>query len=210
MPRLESLRKALGDTPSGLIKDKAVVDHILSVLVECWPQITGSHATRMRAYKLERVEDLWWTPPLLSFTIERHGATALGFSRAELQEWTVDLDTGIANHLSGRRRQIRPMAPRLDVNRIVARVCQIVEQGQGPHADVMENESVFWNSNDEVLIKHTLLISGEGFKQTVVGRRCRFRKELTSKMEALGWRLASKGRFLKFQKVTIPQFLSWP
>jgi hypothetical protein len=41
---------------------------------------------------LNRMEKPIWNPPILTFRIERHGAAALGSSRAEVQEWTVDLE----------------------------------------------------------------------------------------------------------------------
>jgi hypothetical protein len=46
---------------------------------------------------VSRAEELSWNPPILSFTIERHGATARGSSRAELHEWTVNLHEGTAH-----------------------------------------------------------------------------------------------------------------
>jgi hypothetical protein len=57
----------------------------------------GADETAMEGWKVSRAEELSWNPPILSFTIERHGATARGSSRAELHEWTVTLHEGTAH-----------------------------------------------------------------------------------------------------------------
>ena len=44
----------------------------------------------MWASKLGRMEKVEWQPPYLTFSIERHGATVKGSTRAELQNWQVD------------------------------------------------------------------------------------------------------------------------
>ena len=61
-------------------------------LAGCWREFTGSASERMHAGKLGRMEAVRWDPPVLSFTIERHGAMSGGSTRAELQQWRIDLD----------------------------------------------------------------------------------------------------------------------
>jgi hypothetical protein len=46
----------------------------------------------MAGYKLSRMKDATWNPPILEFTIERHGGTALGSTRASLQRWEINMD----------------------------------------------------------------------------------------------------------------------
>jgi len=46
---------------------------------------------------LGRMEEVLWSPPDLTFSIERHGAAALGSSRAELQEWMIDVVAAIVH-----------------------------------------------------------------------------------------------------------------
>jgi hypothetical protein len=132
----------------------------------------------MTAWKLHRPEDLSWNPPFLSFTIERHGAAMLGSSRAELHKWTVDLDKETAGCAQGRYRQLRAIAPRLNVKPIAARVRDAVQQGPAASCALVKDGIVVWNGNNQLSIKHGALIPGGGYEQTVAGRRRRFRNEL--------------------------------
>ena len=65
-------------------------------------------------------------PPLLSFGIERHGAVALGGTRAEVHRWTVDLDTMTAHITDARSRQLHPMAIVFFAKPVAAELVQIV------------------------------------------------------------------------------------
>ena len=61
-------------------------------LAPVWDALAGDDGG-MTSRKLHgRMEVVLWNPPRLTFYIERHGATVLGSSRAEVQEWTVDLE----------------------------------------------------------------------------------------------------------------------
>ena len=100
--------------------DRVGVDGMCGLLREAWPDLEGSDQEGMAPYKLteDRIEKPAWEPPVLTFVIERHGGTAQGSSRADLQTWVVDLDAGTANPEITGRRQLRPMSPRLDVRAI--------------------------------------------------------------------------------------------
>lgn len=62
-----------------------------------------------------RMERVVGQPPKFIFRIERHGATVMGSSRAELQERTIDLEQRTKTVQVVGRRQVRPMQGRLDV-----------------------------------------------------------------------------------------------
>ena len=141
--------------------------------------------------------------PSLSFTIERHGATVVGSTRAELQNWTVNLDSASAYHSEGRFRQLVRQAPRLDVKSIVARVCDAVQQGPRSECDLVRKGIVFWSSEGEVIIKHGALVPGDGYRQTVAGRRRRFRQELAAKMSERGWKLRRVQRSMTFVRASV-------
>ena len=85
----------------------------------------------MTPYKLteDRIEQPAWEPPVLTFVIERHGGTAQGSLRADLQTWIVDLDAGTAKPATTGRRQLRPMSPRLDVRAIAADLTKAIASG---------------------------------------------------------------------------------
>ena len=128
-----SIRSLLGalentaGTISGDLKGK-----ILSLLAECWDELKGADESAMRAFKLDRAEDLSWDPPVLSFKIERHGGTVLGSSRAELQRWCVNLHEATASCEEQGYRQLRPNAPG-STEPLVERVCEAV--GLGPASE---------------------------------------------------------------------------
>ena len=104
-------------------------------LAESWATFEGSDAGGMEAYKLnDRTEQLMWTPPVLSFRIERHGGTVLGSSRAEIQTWEVDLDRHGARLLGSGWRQVRSPAPKLDVTALAVEPQQVV-LGEAESAD---------------------------------------------------------------------------
>jgi hypothetical protein len=56
------------------------------------------------------------------------------------------------------------------------------------------------NGDDEVLIKHGALVSGDGHQQTVAGRRRRFRNELIEGLKALGWEYVDVKRCMRFRR----------
>jgi hypothetical protein len=82
------LRDLLGATTAGPIIN---IKPLLQVLKGCWHDFDGSDSSAMAGYKLDRMERVSWFPPVLTFTVERHGGVMMGSTRAELQEWTVDL-----------------------------------------------------------------------------------------------------------------------
>jgi len=194
------LLNELNNVPQGAIRG-ASSDQIIKLLGDCWLDLEGANETSMKDWKLSRVEDLSWNPPVLSFTIERHGATVLGSTRAELHEWTVNLSLATAHCARRGYRQLVPMARRLDVKSIAARVCDAVQQGHASNCDLVKQGIVVWHGSDHVSIKHGALIPRNGYQQTIAGRRRRFRNELMKRMTTFGWRLVSAQRSMKFEKI---------
>ena len=92
---------------------------------------------------MARAEDLVWQPPVLSFKIERHGATALGSTRAEVQKWHVDVSSGNAHCESETYRQLIPRARGLIVRPIACKVCEVVKEGPRSNADLVQKRSSF-------------------------------------------------------------------
>jgi hypothetical protein len=60
-------------------------------------QRAGSTESKMADWKVERAENMEWRSPVLTFVVERHGAAAMGSSRAERQQWTLNLEKNTAN-----------------------------------------------------------------------------------------------------------------
>ena len=126
----------------------------------------------MAHYKLDRMENVRWDPPTLAFEVERHGAAAMGSTRAERQQWTLDMDTLTAQHGSVGRRQIRPSQRRLDVRPLAEEVSQLIIQRS-------EDLRLRWNDDGSVrVLVGEILPKDSAVKQALRGRRKRFWAQL--------------------------------
>jgi hypothetical protein len=95
----------------------------LTLLARCWNQLEGNDLNAMAGDKVLRAENLKWNDPRLEFDIERHGGTALGSTRAEMQHWVVDLVARTVDCTTSGHRQLSPMRspmPKEDMRRIAA------------------------------------------------------------------------------------------
>ena len=176
---MSQLYDYLSALPSGPVEDE---DQLLRHLQACWRDLTGSRQSAMATWKLNRLEDPRWEPPLLSFAIERHGAIVGGGStRAEMQHWVVDTRSGMARIQRTGRRQVKPSASRLDVRPIVEEIAHAISQS-------VEDDRLSW-SDDRHLVRVAIskVIPDDGFRQTIAGRRKRFRTALDSRLAEMGW-----------------------
>jgi hypothetical protein len=183
---------------------------VLRRLKEAWPGLKGSSDTSMHSDKLYRAEELRWEPPVLSFRIERHGATVLGSTRAEVQHWRVDLQYSVASCGTESFRQIEQRARGLDVKPIVKHVLEVVAEGSASTAELVQNGTILWQSDSVVVVRHGALVPGSGFARTVAGRRKRFRQALAERMALLGWRLARVRTSMVFERSSTPGSASTP
>lgn len=178
---IESLRAYLEGESPGPIRDR---EELVSVLGPAWPEFDGSDAQGMDSRKLRRMEDPYWDPPRLTFAIERHGAmVAGGSSRAELQTWCVDLESTTAHPVGSRRRQIRSMAPRIDVRALADEVVSLMNAG-------VDDERLRWSADRTRVTVRIGRVIPPGVKQTVEDRRRRFRKALCEAAASSGWKPA--------------------
>lgn len=100
------------------------------LLAEVWDDLGGDEggmSDRKLGGRIKRVE---WNSPVLSFVIERHGGTVLGSKRAELQQWSVDLDLQTATCERTGQRQLSPMAKRVDVGFIADMTADRIVSGK--------------------------------------------------------------------------------
>ena len=83
----------------------------------------------MADFKLSRVNAILWDQDChsLSFEIERHGATVKGSSRAERQQWVVDLVNCTAQHSVVGHGQLRPLDKSLLTAPAVAKIVALVK-----------------------------------------------------------------------------------
>ena len=72
------------------------------------------------------MEYVEWNPPKLGFIIEKHGGTVMGSSRAELQDWSIDVEGKIAYCSVSGYRQIYPRNPPFNVNPIADEIRDLI------------------------------------------------------------------------------------
>ncbi len=137
----------------------------------------------MNAGKLARMEAVRWEPPLLSFMIERHGAVALGSTRAGLQRWRVDLGRIRASCVKDRSYcQLLPRAERVKAEPVAAELAEAISAGRA-------DDRLSWGRDGSVRVVLTKVFPyGSGYMQTIAGRRKRFRAALTELLIERGWR----------------------
>lgn len=191
-PRLDALQRALSSVPPGSLS-AAQAERITALLAAVWADLRGSAATAMRGRKLVgRTEELTWTPPVLAFLIERHGGTAHGSTRAQLQRWHVDVTTGEAMlQETGRYRQVTTRATAVRVGPLAQELAEAITHQQA-HA------ALKWSSPTrvQVLVSRVEGLNA-GVAQTVAGRRKRLIAALDQQVAARGWeRLSVPGRYI--------------
>jgi len=161
-------------------------------LADSWDAFDGHDATGMTPEKsLGRIEQVEWSPPLLTFLIERHGRTCAGSTRADLHRWTINLTDKTATCETVGHRQLRPMATRLHIHPLAEEIANKIVQGQ-------RDERLAWQEPGTVrVILSAIFPSGSGCKQTIEGRRKRFKQALIPLLEESGWRQVGRCVFVK-------------
>lgn len=187
--RLEALRASLESLKPGPVAEGSGIERLLE---DCWDQFTGNDEEGMSAYKLGgRMERIRWDPPVLSFVIERHGGTVMGSSRAELHEWQIDVVERSASCAVVGHRQLKPMAPRLDVTPFARDVAAVIRSGQ-------PDPRLKWLSDDEVRVLVGKIIPADSaVSQTLTGRRKRFWTALDEELTPQGWGREGRDRYRK-------------
>lgn len=176
---LEELRQFLIKLPAGRVSSGEQL-RLVQLLQNCWHMFSGSGEEGMAAYKVVRMEEPWWGPPVLTFEIERHGGTALGSTRAEIQIWHVDLDSRQAECQVGGYRQLYPRDAVFDVKPVADELAKLIICGS-------QDERLQWSATGRVRILTGKIIPAWS-KQTLEGRRKRFLKAMEERLAPQGWR----------------------
>lgn len=83
---IDKLDAYLATLPSGPTSDTAELDVLLAA---CWHSFSGDYGGMEGRKLLGRMEEVVWKPPILRFTVERHGGTVLGLGRlSKSGPWT--------------------------------------------------------------------------------------------------------------------------
>jgi hypothetical protein len=166
-------------TPPGQITGTGTLARLLA---DAWGEFGGDDGGIIPAKHPKRMEDVAWNPPLLTFTIKRHGGTVLGSTRATLQEWTVNVEKRTVACVEVRHRQLRPMQPRLDVASIAEEIAAQVVNRQDDHR-------LKWYADGRVrVLIGKILPEGSAVKQTLAARRRRFWAALAERLADKGWK----------------------
>ena len=175
-PAVAALRRFLDEAGTGRIVDLGgLIDHLRAA----WDQVNDVDAS-MTAVKLSRIEDPEWSPPTLTFIVERHGGTQFGSTRATLQQWTIDLDAVAVSVDERRFRQLRPQAARIDVRSIADEIAGLIVEGA-------DDDRLEWSSDRRQV--HVLIgvVIPATYRQTTTARRRRFRDALDERLDTEGW-----------------------
>lgn len=194
-PGMSASVQALRDYLSGLADGpiNTTSAPLVSLLVEAWADLQGSDAESTSESKLDRLEKPAWSPPRLTFLLERHGGTVNGSTRADLHEWTVDIEAATASCQTGKWLQLVPSSPRLNVAPLVDEVLLAVRDGA-------EHEYVEWKGPDRFVVRIGKVIPDAGFNQTITARRRRFRKSLEPQLLELGWQPVKGARANTYER----------
>lgn len=175
---MERLDPYLKQIPEGEIADTAELE---SLLAECWDEFSGGNGG-MEAKKLHgRMEGVFWKPPILEFVIERHGGTAIGSSRAELQRWTLDVEKKTRKLGSHGYRQLYRRQTPLDIKPIADELTRLITSGSC-------DDWLKWSGDERVQIRTGRIFPDDSAsKDTVKERGKRLRKDLAERLAPHGW-----------------------
>ena len=175
---MQKLRDFLASTPPGPIPDPGDLERLLAA---CWHEFDGDDGGMTGDKLLGRMEGVVWKPPGLCFTVERHGGTVKGSSRATLQEWRLDMDKNTARCEERRFRQVRVRQPRFGVVPLAEEVASAICQRR-------DDQRLKWHEDGRVrVLIGKVLPDGSAVAQTLAGRRRRFRVALRVRLAAEGW-----------------------
>ena len=166
---------------------------LIASLAPVWPNFAGARDEAMEPWKLGRIENPEWRPPVLTFIVERHAERGLGRTRASLQAWTIDLNWAIAIPAAiGSRPGLARPAP-VRVAPLVAEVLRLV-------VNRLDDPWLKWSvDRTTVHVAVGEIILGDGPKPTVAGRRKRFGALLRSEMAQAGWTKTGPATFTRMQ-----------
>lgn len=182
--RLAELRAILDRIAPGYITDESKLDDVELALMGSWDLFAGHNQNKMAPWKLDRLDEVEWQPPILRFVVERHGGTVMGSTRAEMQGWLVNLDQMTATSNVTGHRQLAAMAPpvrKAEREKLAQEIVDLI-------LAATNDERLKWRdeSTVHVVLKNIPQISGK-YKQTQQGRHRRFREDLIPILGKEGW-----------------------
>lgn len=196
MSKLKDLRALLNSLPSGPIENYDVE----SLIASCWYEFDGADDGGMEDAKLcGRMESIEWDPPWVSFKIERHGGMAFGSSRAEMQLWSLNVETLHSEFEECGYRQINPRDRPLTKKKLKELVDRLVDK-------VLKGEQdpwLRWKNEDEFLVLIGQIIPDSCPRETRVSRRKRVREAFSARMQEYSWNRVSLNHYRKAENAAV-------
>lgn len=178
---MERLRRFLSSISEGSLNADQV-SHLIPLLRNVWGEINNNDTTGLDARRLDRIVNVRWHSPNLTFEIERHGQTMLGSTMADVHTWEVNTEEAGANLVGSRVRRVmaqdEPFKPVL----VVQELKDSIVKGRKDFRLEYKNAQ---KTLVKILVGKVVTASN---KQTLVGRRKRFRAEMQKQMAEIGWK----------------------
>ncbi|HQV23643.1 MAG TPA: hypothetical protein PLJ88_11185, partial [Agitococcus sp.] len=123
----EKFAEYVSSLPTGSVEKNKTLIGFLELI---WDSLSGSSNQNTTANKLDRIENIFWSPPLLEFILERHGPTVNGSSRANLHYWRVNINDWSAEIYKTGKKQLTPMSRKYYASIDAEAVAQLLIQGK--------------------------------------------------------------------------------
>ncbi len=178
-----AFKQLMSKIPEGKIEDRVVSSKVEAALNGVWHLLDTAQVGGMLPEKLlGRMEKIEWKPPILTFVVERHGATVMGSVYADLQDWQVNVAECTATLAEGKKRLLGAKQPPLKVEPLVTEIVELIAKCQ-------EDDRLKWaKGNQRVQIQIGKIIPDDVAPQTLQGRRRRFSKLLEQTLAEMGWK----------------------
>ncbi|OGP93618.1 MAG: hypothetical protein A2157_03795 [Deltaproteobacteria bacterium RBG_16_47_11] len=180
MKALEELEKILHGLERGTVPIE-LKGTILELLESGWNELEGSDYEAMEPWKVKRAEDLRWISPELFFLLERHGATVMGSTRAEMQVWIVNLEKRRAAVEQGVYRQLYPKDKAWHAKSVAEEITNIILSGS-PDPRIQRTKS------GRIKLISSEIFPSSVYRQTQQDRIRRFYRELMRILESYGYK----------------------
>lgn len=192
MEDITTLRDYLSTVPAGKLGGtKELRQQVMVRLCAAWSNIKYSDVQNTSADKLWRAEKMEWKPPLLSFVLERHGATVNGSTRAALHFWEVNLETSSARIAKESYRQLEQADERLDCKKLATQIATLIQDG-------IDCKYLIWSEGKKTVTLKMESVIPTTYERTTIGRRKRFRPIMNQLMTDIGWKVLPKGNKMCF------------
>lgn len=156
------------------------------LVCNAWDHLNGSDEMGMQGSKIiGRTEDLDWSPPSLTFNIERHGATVVGSIYAEVQSWEVNIEKATAQCFSCHKRQLHDREKPIRTGPIAKELAEVM-------VNSMVDERIRWSKLGRAQVVLSKVFPN-ACKQTTNSRMRRLKRDLSALLEPLGWENTGNG-----------------